>query len=67
MRETLSMKSPNSGHILIIDDNKNICDLLAFLLENAGYQTQQGYDGKTAIALLSKSEPDLLLLDSVIP
>ncbi|MEY3788397.1 MAG: hypothetical protein RLZ75_2604 [Pseudomonadota bacterium] len=66
-RKTLSMKSPNSGHILIIDDNKDICDLLAFLLENAGYQTQQGYDGKTAIALLSKSEPDLLLLDSVIP
>jgi two-component system nitrogen regulation response regulator GlnG len=66
-RKTLSMKSTNSGHILIIDDNKDICDLLAFLLENAGYQTQQGYDGKTAIALLSKSEPDLLLLDSVIP
>ena len=61
------MKPSSSGHILIIDDNKDICDLLAHLLEHAGYKTQQGYDGNTAINLLSQCEPDLLLLDSVIP
>jgi two-component system nitrogen regulation response regulator GlnG len=37
------------------------------LLEQAGYQTQQGYDGVTALKLLSQREPDVLLLDSVIP
>ena len=61
------MNPSNSGQILIIDDNKDICDLLAHLLEQAGYKTQQGYNGKTAINLLSQCEPDLLLLDSVIP
>ena len=61
------MNPNNSGHILIIDDNKDICDLLAHLLEQAGYKTQQGYDGNSAINLLSQCEPDLLLLDSVIP
>ena len=61
------MNTSNSGQILIIDDNKDICDLLAHLLEQAGYKTQQGYNGKTAINLLSQCEPDLLLLDSVIP
>lgn len=61
------MKPINLGYVLIIDDNKDICDLLAHLLENAGYQTQQGYDGVTALKLLSQRQPDVLLLDSVIP
>jgi DNA-binding NtrC family response regulator len=61
------MKAIDPGYILIIDDNKDICDLLAHLLERAGYQTQQGYDGVSAIKLLSQREPDVLLLDSVIP
>jgi two-component system nitrogen regulation response regulator GlnG len=61
------MKPSNTGYILIIDDNRDICDLLAHLLEHAGYKTQQGYDGSMAINLLSQCEPDLLLLDSVIP
>jgi two-component system nitrogen regulation response regulator GlnG len=57
----------NLGYVLIIDDNKDICELLAHLLERAGYQTQQGYNGTMALNLLSQREPDLLLLDSVIP
>ena len=61
------MKPINLGYVLIIDDNKDICDLLAHLLENAGFQTQQGYDGVTALKLLSQRQPDVLLLDSVIP
>ena len=36
-------------------------------MEHAGYKTQQGYDGSTAINLLSLHEPDVLLLDIVIP
>lgn len=61
------MKATHPGYVLIIDDNKDICDLLARLLEQAGYQTEQGYDGVTAIKLLSQREPDVLLLDCVIP
>ena len=61
------MKAVDPGYVLIIDDNKDICDLLAHLLEQAGYQTRQGYDGVTALKLLSQREPDVLLLDSVIP
>ncbi len=61
------MKNKSLGLVLIIDDDKDICDLLAYLLQRAGYQTQQGYDGVTAMALLTKVEPDVLLLDSIIP
>lgn len=57
----------NPGYVLIIDDNKDICDLLSHLLKKAGYETQQGYDGDTAIKSLSQREPDVLLLDSIIP
>ena len=45
------MTEIGEGYVLIIDDDKDICDLLAHLLERAGYQTQQGYDGVTAIKL----------------
>ena len=55
------------GNILIIDDNKDICQLLSFLLGQAGYSTREGYDGESALALLAQKEPDVLLLDTIIP
>ncbi|AUG98563.1 sigma-54-dependent Fis family transcriptional regulator [Prodigiosinella confusarubida] len=61
------MKSIDPGYVLIIDDDKDICDLLSHLLEKAGCETQQGYDGDMAIKLLSQREPDVLLLDSILP
>lgn len=61
------MKSIDPGYVLIIDDDKDICDLLSHLLKKAGYETQQGYDGDMALELLSQREPDVLLLDSIIP
>lgn len=61
------MKNIDPGYVLIIDDNKDICDLLAHLLKQAGYETRCGYDGDTAIKLLSQGEPDVLLLDNIIP
>ncbi|MFZ2725980.1 MAG: sigma-54 dependent transcriptional regulator [Methylococcaceae bacterium] len=61
------MKTIEQGYVLIIDDNQDICDLLAHLLKQKNYETQQGYDGKTAMQLLSQREPDILLLDSIIP
>ena len=61
------MNSISLGYVLIIDDNKDICDLLEHLLEQAGYETQQGYDGNSALKLLAQREPDVLLLDSIIP
>jgi len=63
------MKNNNmtAGYVLIIDDDKDICELLTYLLERAGYETRQGQDGQTAMFLLAEREPDVLLLDTVIP
>ena len=63
----MQQESKNHGYVLIIDDDKDICELLAFLLERAGYDTRQGYDGTAAMALLEEKEPDVLLLDTIIP
>jgi len=61
------MKEIEPGYVLIIDDNKEICELLSHLLEQADYETKQGYDGEAAIKMLTQREPDVLLLDSIIP
>jgi len=63
----MKAENKNYGDILIIDDDKDICQLLSFLLERAGYTTRQGHDGSTAMALLAEKEPDVLLLDTIIP
>lgn len=61
------MKSVDRNYVLIIDDNRDICHLLSYLLEREGYETQQGYDGDSALKLLKQREPDILLLDIIIP
>jgi DNA-binding NtrC family response regulator len=55
------------NYVLIADDNKDMCDLLAYLLGKAGYETQQVQDGDAVISLLAKCEPSLLLLDNIMP
>lgn len=55
------------GYVLIVDDDRDICELLTYLLERAGYETRHGQDGKSAMILLAEREPDVLLLDTVIP
>ena len=53
--------------ILIVDDEKNIVDILAFNLENEGYETVIAYDGKSALTEYEKKRPDLILLDVMLP
>ncbi len=61
------MKDKHRGYVLVVDDNQDICDLLSHLLQQAGYQTQQTYDGDSALTLLAQREPSVLLLDNIIP
>jgi len=53
--------------ILIIDDEKNIVELLKFNLELNGYQTEYAYDGKIAIDKIREWKPELVLLDIMLP
>lgn len=53
--------------ILIVDDEKPIVDILKFNLEKDGYKTIEAYDGKTGLDLALTKNPDLILLDVMLP
>ncbi|WP_461207206.1 response regulator [Clostridium sp. DL1XJH146] len=57
----------NFGKILIVDDDENICEVIRMYLENSGYDTRVGYDGKEAQEIFLEYKPDLVLLDIMIP
>ena len=53
--------------ILIAEDDPAILDVLVFLLTDAGYGVLVAGDGDAAVALLASHEPDLFLLDVMMP
>lgn len=53
--------------ILVVDDEKNIRDLLVFNLQNEGYNTLEAGDGIQAVDIALKESPDLILLDVMLP
>ena len=53
--------------ILVVDDEKNIRDLLVFNLQNEGYNTIEAEDGLQAVDVAIHEKPDLILLDVMLP
>ena len=53
--------------ILIVDDDENICELLRLYLEKDGFETVVANDGLTAVKYAEKYNPDLILLDIMLP
>lgn len=55
------------GKILIIDDDKNICDLLRIYLEKEGYSTIISNNGEEGMVKFYALKPDIILLDIMLP
>ena len=53
--------------ILIVDDEKNIVDILKFNLKKEGFTTIEAFDGEQAVELALSENPDLILLDVMLP
>ena len=53
--------------ILIVDDDANICELLRLYLEKDGFSTAVALNGQAALELLERENPDLILLDIMMP
>lgn len=53
--------------ILIVDDEKPIVDILKFNLKKEGFETIEAYDGQTGLDLALSKNPDLILLDVMLP
>jgi two-component system response regulator VicR len=55
------------NHILVVDDEKSIADILKFNLKKEGFNVTCAHDGFTAIEIALKEVPDLILLDIRLP
>ncbi len=53
--------------ILVVDDDKNICELLRLYLEKEGYNVILAFDGKEGLDKFKSQNPDLILLDVMMP
>ncbi len=53
--------------ILVVDDDTNICELLRMYLEKEGYEVKTASDGVEGITAFRMYEPDLVLLDIMMP
>ncbi len=53
--------------ILVVDDDQNICDMLKIYFDNEGYEVKTANDGVEGINYFKMYEPDLVLLDIMMP
>ena len=53
--------------VLIIEDEKPISDIVRFNLTKEGFETDTAYDGEVGLELALKTDPDLILLDVMLP
>ena len=53
--------------ILVVDDEKDIVDLVAYNLEKEGFSVIRAYDGEKALDLAKTQSPDLVILDLMLP
>jgi phosphate regulon transcriptional regulator PhoB len=53
--------------VLVVDDEKDIADLIAYNLEKEGFAVIKAYDGESALELARTKRPDLVILDLMLP
>jgi two-component system, OmpR family, alkaline phosphatase synthesis response regulator PhoP len=69
--EPAPAREANGGNmgrsVLIVDDEPNIVRSLQFLMDKAGYDVRVARDGEQALAEIARAQPDLVLLDAMMP
>ena len=53
--------------ILVVEDDRNISDLIRMYLEKEGFEVQTVFDGGSAVETFRSWEPDMVLLDIMLP
>src|SRR4051794_4229084 len=61
------MSTANGARILIVDDEPSIVDAVATALRYEGYEIAEATTGREALAAIAKVEPDLIVLDWMLP
>ncbi len=57
----------HNGHLLIVDDDRELCQLLSDYLQREGFHVHAVHDGRQLWAALDAQSPDLMLLDIMLP
>lgn len=65
--KTNNMVALGTNKILIVDDEKQIVEIVKAYLEREGYRTIVAYDGKSALTMARKERPNLIILDLMLP
>ena len=63
----MNLEANHSGKILIVDDNPNNLKVLYTYLKNAGFEVLVAEDGQSGIEAVEHSQPELILLDVMMP
>lgn len=64
---THTTSAETSPHLLVVEDEPNIRELLATSLRFAGFEVEVAGDGESAIDAVHRMEPDLIVLDVMLP
>ncbi len=67
MAETETRGLPARRRILIVDDEREIADTLAFLLTEQGHSVRAAYDGEAGLAIVAEAPFDVVILDLRMP
>src|SRR5215212_3440740 len=57
----------NGKHILIVEDEASVAEVVSLYLKRAGYEVQIASDGKQAMNILERQIPDFVILDLMLP
>ncbi len=55
------------GTVLCVDNDRNLCEILAKALRSEGYRVATAHDGDTALVAIERIKPNLVLLDLILP
>ena len=61
------MDTITNAKLLVVDDDPNICEVLKLYFENEGYKVKTASDGADGLAIFKSYDPDLVLLDIMMP
>ncbi|HEY8732418.1 MAG TPA: response regulator, partial [Candidatus Limnocylindria bacterium] len=53
--------------LLVVDDDRDLVELLDYALRREGYEVVRAYDGEAALETLNREHPDLVVLDINLP
>lgn len=53
--------------VLVVDDEPSVAEVVSLYLTREGFQVQQAHDGQQALALIDAQQPDLVVLDVMLP